>query len=555
MEDEITVEAPSTISAPEMKAEGSERASEETESQYSDSESTSSTANPLHISIDIDGVNSHKQRKSKLRTVEWGDDVKETTHTVITKKKSKSFSKLFGKRNSSQTSLTSMAQSLHIYSEKIHRKKTIGKSYRDTFGEKESFELKRDFLILLAKDVAYYGVPTHRLEFLLESVGDSIGVPSTFFALPSLVMMSVKSNNIESQTYLLKYKQSFHMGKLSQVNDLCHDLLNGRLTIEEATIRLYDIRQQPTFDLWLNVITFPLTSAIFCLIGFGGDWKDALLSYAFGTIVGLLQILAIRQPFAFGYLFEFSSALIVTLLTNSFSNLLLSKGTCINTQKIILSGLAILLPGLTLTLSIVEISTRNMVCGTVRLFTALFTALLLGFGMFIGESWIFIAEINKKTCDGTVPIHWALYFPLVPLSAFVICVLFEAKKSQWWIIILVSSLGFGASTYSQNVFQFNSNIPSTFFGTFLIGLTSNFYARVTRDVSIAPILCGILMLVPGSFGVRSSVGFIQNDNTATYLASQMIVISMTITVGLFVATMIVWPIKGKGPSSTKFMLF
>ncbi|KAJ3254690.1 hypothetical protein HK103_007029 [Boothiomyces macroporosus] len=340
MQDEITKE-PSTLSVPEIKIEGSIRISDETESQYSDSESTSSTSNPFHA-IRIDDP-SPKPRKSKLRTVEWGEDVKEGTHT-ITKKKSKSLSKLFGKRNSSQTSITSMAQSLHIYSEKIHRKKTLGKSYRDTFGEKESFELKRDFLILLAKDVAYYGVPTHRLEFLLESVGESIGVPSTFFALPSLVMMSVKSNNIESQTFLLKYKQSFHMGKLSHVNDLCHDLLNGRLTIEEATIRLYDIRQKPSYDLWLNVLTFPLTSAIFCLIGFGGDWKDALLSYAFGTVVGLLQVLAIKQPFAFGYLFEFSSALVVTLLTNAFSNLLLSKGTCINTQKIILSSLAILLP-------------------------------------------------------------------------------------------------------------------------------------------------------------------------------------------------------------------
>lgn len=92
---------------------------------------------------------------------------------------------------------------------------------------------------------------------------------------------------------------------------------------------------------------------------------------------------------------------------------------------------------------------------------------------------------------------------------------------------------------------------------FLVGLVSNTYSRVTNDIAIAPILSGILLLVPGSMGVRSSLLILGNNiGSGTSVAFQMISIAMSITVvialyfvihskGLFVSSLIVWPTRPK----------
>ncbi|KAI8901431.1 hypothetical protein BC833DRAFT_577669 [Globomyces pollinis-pini] len=408
-------------------------------------------------------------------------------------------------------------------------------------------------MILLSKDLFHYGVPVHRLEYLLESVGESIGLPCSFFTLPNFIMMSIQYQN-DHKTYLLKQGQNFHMGKLSMVNDLCHELLNGRKTIEDSIVDLKQIREKSSLNKWSFMFLYPATSWLLCLIGFNGTWMDALLSFTMGIIVGAFQILAIDFPTTFGYLFEFLSALVVAVFTNAAYILYSNYGYCIQTQKIMLSALVILLPGLFLTLSIVEISTRNVVCGTVRLASSLFTALLLGFGLAFGD--YLVVTKAPSTCPNQSAIPWPYMVVLVPLAGFLICILFEARRSQWLVMVVVSSMGFLTNTALNNSGIFGNNAgASSAIATFVIGIASNIYARFTRDVSIAPILCGILMLVPGSIGVKSTLEFFGNESQGEHLASAMLQISLSITVGLFLATLLVWPIKGRGPSSTKYMIY
>jgi uncharacterized membrane protein YjjB (DUF3815 family) len=75
----------------------------------------------------------------------------------------------------------------------------------------------------------------------------------------------------------------------------------------------------------------------------------------------------------------------------------------------------------------------------------------------------------------------------------------------------------------------------------LVGIISNTYSRVTNDVAIAPIVSGILLLVPGSLGVRSSL-FILGNNVAagTTVAFQMISIAMSVTVVCFIILKLIY---------------
>ena len=48
-----------------------------------------------------------------------------------------------------------------------------------------------------------------------------------------------------------------------------------------------------------------------------------------------------------------------------------------------------LLPGWSITCSVIELSTQNMLLGTARMMTALMNALLLGFGLDLGHRFAF----------------------------------------------------------------------------------------------------------------------------------------------------------------------
>ena len=82
----------------------------------------------------------------------------------------------------------------------------------------------------------------------------------------------------------------------------------------------------------------------------------------------------------------------------------------------------------------------------------------------------------------------------------------------------------------NNYSNLGPQIPTTI-GAIAVGLIANGYSRLTRDVGIAPLLTGIQMIVPGSLGVKSSLGLLGNTIVdGTSFTSTMIVIGMSITV-------------------------
>ncbi|KAJ3015476.1 UNVERIFIED_CONTAM: hypothetical protein HDU68_012705 [Siphonaria sp. JEL0065] len=129
-------------------------------------------------------------------------------------------------------------------------------------------------------------------------------------------------------------------------------------------------------------------------------------------------------------------------------------------------------------------------------------------------------------------------------------------------MLLSSGLGFISTVLLNMIPQLQATPTAvTALSGLVIGLTGNIYARITNDVAVAPILGGILIQVPGSLSVKSTLGFFSattgTNSTAPSPGSpnanvvdgvnftfQMLSIAMSLAIGLFVATLIVWPIRG-----------
>ncbi|KAJ3015211.1 UNVERIFIED_CONTAM: hypothetical protein HDU68_012833 [Siphonaria sp. JEL0065] len=415
--------------------------------------------------------------------------------------------------------------------------------------------IKRDFILRLSRTFFMYGAPSHRLEHHLTEVSKALKVDAQFFLLPALIMISFGGENYKSNVHFIKQPGGMNMSKLAQVNALCLTLTNGLIDIYNAVDLLDGIRAAKENPWWVSLLTFPVSSFSFSLLLFQTTWLESIVAGLLGVIVGSLSVFG-GQYTEFSFLPEFFGSLISAFLSRAIQASFHSHGLCYDHLKVTLAALVIFLPGMSLTISIIELSTRNMVSGTVRMFGALFTAMLLGFGMTIGASLVLwdVDPHPGPTCEPTSQ-FWAFLF-FIPM-AMSINLLFQGNKHQWPIMTFTSGIGYITAGLLNLVPALKAQPTAVnAMASAAIGIVGNIYARCTNDVAVAPIFTAVWIQVPGSLSVKSTLGFFVGTAAANSTGAggggvvdgisftfQMLTISISLALGLFCATMLVWPLR------------
>ncbi|ORY38392.1 DUF1212-domain-containing protein [Rhizoclosmatium globosum] len=439
----------------------------------------------------------------------------------------------------------------------MRRKRTkpsLGKrsSTGSTQSKDEDEAVKRDFIIKIARALTAYGAPSHRLEYHLAAIAKVLKVEAEFIIFPGVVFSNFGGESHKSNTHFARQNQGINMGKLAQVNALCLTLTQNLINVYNAIDLLEGVRSGKDYPWWVMVLIFPVSSFTIALLLFQATWIESMFALFLGLIVGLLNMAAEKYQ-NLNYLLEFLSAFISAFLSKAVQGSIHDSGQCFRYLKVTLSAVALFLPGLPLTIAIIDLSSRNAVSGTVRLFSSLFTAMLLGFGMTIGSALVLWSSDNSdgQNCQPTSQ-WWSILF-FVPMSMS-LNLLFQANKHQWPIMILSALVGFLMSVFLNMIPQLAAQpTVTTALCAVGIGLTSNLYARITNDVAIAPILAGILLQVPGSLSVKSTLGFfggISGSNSAGSVVDgisftfEMLTIAMSLALGLFLSNLIVFPLRG-----------
>ena len=202
-----------------------------------------------------------------------------------------------------------------------------------------------------------------------------------------------------------------------------------------------------------------------------------------------------------------------------------------------LAGLIVLIPGLTLTLAVTELATRNLVAGTARLMGALATFVSIGFGVAVGQHLLHhvVPELSDVR-TGSVSVaslpDWTLPFSL-GIVAFPLAVLFRARACDVAAIMGSAFVAFYGARFGAWALGPETGVC---IAAILVGVASNLYARVTGNPAAVPMLPGILLLVPGTLGFESVRSFVAKDALAgVATAFQMIFIAISIVAGLLIA--------------------
>ncbi|KAF9925873.1 hypothetical protein FBU30_004429 [Linnemannia zychae] len=394
--------------------------------------------------------------------------------------------------------------------------------------------LHQDLLIRLCKSLIRYGAPSHRIELAMEAMCKTFGIDGSFAFLPGLMMISFgDSDTHTSETHLIKCAQGFDMGRLAKVNSIARAVVYGDLEPGAALLELKLINNEnPPYSIWVMLSSYALSSGLIAPLVFKGSWYDMLAGMGLGSVVGLTSLLASRYS-VYSNVFEVSTSIVVAFVAKALRDYVCFTG-------VVLSGIVMLLPGLSLTTAIMELSSRYMISGSVRMFYSLIYCLFLGFGLSIGSNlWDVFREpppgdLKMGYCHpATEPWRWILF----PILAIAFNIQLYAVPKQWPMMIVCSSVGYAVSEFAALYWPHSLHIAAAV-SAFVVGLLGNIYERLTHELG------AILLIVPGGMGVRSSLLLLDQSGNAAQgsaFALQMIVVALSIAIGLFAATLIIYP--------------
>ncbi|KAL8676006.1 MAG: hypothetical protein Q9224_007337, partial [Gallowayella concinna] len=216
-----------------------------------------------------------------------------------------------------------------------------------------------------------------------------------------------------------------------------------------------------------------------------------------------------------------------------------------------------------------ELQSKNILAGSVRMVYAIIYSLFLGYGITIGTSFYGGMDAHATSavsCSSSTP----TWFPFIFVPPFTLCLIIinQGKWKQMPAMLIIAFTGYVVNHFSAARFASNAQIANTL-GALAVGVMGNLYSRLRHGVAAAALLPAIFVQVPSGLAASGSLvsgvtsanqinnridgGGITTVSNGTQAAEatvnsmvfnvgySMIQVAIGITVGLFLSALVVYP--------------
>jgi len=398
---------------------------------------------------------------------------------------------------------------------------------------KSDLTSKVNFILKIGSAFHRYGTNSPRLEAALTNIASSIGLNGNFFSTPTYLAISIDDEDKQITRHIRVNPGMVDLEKLCAVDKVADQVSNSKMGTEEAIRALERIKVSTSrYNKTITTIAFGLTSLALAII-FGGSFLDASFAFAVGSVLGLLASFVEKFP-NYANVFEFVAAFTCTFL----AFVIKSYFPSIHFQVVLMASLIVIIPGLSLTIAMVELAAQNLVSGTARFMGAIVDFFKISFGVMGGvQVGKFIYGNLPKDVSIPLPEYWII--PAIVVGSLAFTIIFKAKPRDFkWIFLS----GFAAIFSIKASSFYLSDVMAVFVAGFVVGAGSNIFARVFDRPAMIPLLPGIIFLVPGSIGFRGmNLIFETKYAQGLGIGFQMFIIAITIVAGLFMANVMINP--------------
>ena len=390
----------------------------------------------------------------------------------------------------------------------------------------ESYAARIAFVVELAEHLHAYGTTGPRLEAALEMVAQQLGLECEPWTNPTGMVLSfsdpMRPPGDSDTTRVIRMSPGDNdLGRLCDVDRIAEDVLAGRMGLAEghAALRALD-RPLTRRENAMQVLGFGLVAA-----GVGGllrlPWLDIAVAAAVGLVIGLLQAAARTRP----RLRESADA-ISAVIAASIAILVAAYVAPLNLNTVIISALIVLMPGLTLTNAVNELTSQHLVSGTARFAGAVATVSMIIVGTMVAMVAAEMVGIEPQVRALRPQPDWVEWCAL-GLTAFAFAVLFRAKRRDYWLVAAAAATGYLVSRQAGQAWGSGFGI---FLSALVITAAGNGYARWAGRPGAVVRVPGIILMVPGSASVRTLITSVQQQDLGSGQVAAMAVVNILLSI-------------------------
>jgi uncharacterized membrane protein YjjP (DUF1212 family) len=384
---------------------------------------------------------------------------------------------------------------------------------------------RQQYIIRMCRAMMLFGAPTHRLEESLAQSAKVLDINSQFLYIPGCMIISFDDFLTHTaEVKIVRCDEGVNLAKLENTHNIYKEVLHDVIGLDEALSRLDDVIQaKDRHPVWLNVFMYGFASVAVSTF-FQARLIDMPVIFGMGTLLGLLRLVIAPLSKTYRTVFEITATILISFLARAFGSI--RGGSVFCFPALAQSGIAMILPGWLVLSSALELQSKAIVPGSIRLVFAILYSLFLGYGITVGTAMYGAMDSNATTattCQKPLDPYWNFLF--VPFYVLFACFTVQAKYKQMPIMIAVALTGYVVNFYCNMKFSASSPIAYTF-GAFTVGVLANLYSRLGHGVAAAILLPSVYVQVPGSLASSGSIIAALNTATALIKGSQPGMVSL-----------------------------
>ncbi len=362
-----------------------------------------------------------------------------------------------------------------------------------------SFADRIDFLMQLARRLHAYGTTAQRLEGAICAAAERMDLVCDPWSNPTGLLLSFSDaregrDGAETTRVIRLQPGDIDLRKLCQADAIAERVMRGEIGLHEGSLALKALdREAGQRGRALMVFSGGLTSGSVAAMLHTG-WVAILTAACIGWIIGVLNLLGARRP-RLAEALDAISALLATLIVFAVAHYLAPMSL----QSVVVAAVIVLLPGLSLTNAVSELSSQHLVSGTARFAGAMATLLKLTFGTVAGTQIAHLLGWNPVEPLPVMPPVWLEWVALL-IGSYAFAVLFRADRRDYLLVMAAAWMGFLITRYVGAAIGTEAGV---FTAGLVVGAASNLYARLWNRPGAVIRVPGIILLVPGSVGFRS----------------------------------------------------
>ncbi|RHZ48363.1 threonine/serine exporter family protein [Aspergillus thermomutatus] len=435
---------------------------------------------------------------------------------------------------------------------------------------------RQRYIMQLCKALMSWGAPTHRLEEYMQMTAKVLEVDSQYLYFPGCMIMSFDDPSTRTtEVKLVRVAQGINLQKLANTHRIYKNVVHDVIGVEEAIQELEEIEKKPPrFNKWIVVLVYGLASATVGPFAFNARPIDMPIIFFNGCLLGLMQQVLAPSSALYSNVFEVTATVLTSFLARAFGSI--PKAVIDGKRQYLFcfsaiaqSSIALILPGFLVLCSSLELQSHQIIAGSIRIVYAIIYSLFLGYGITVGTTIYGLmdgAAVSDINCPkaGAFKNQYVQRFPFVALMTVWLLIINQGKWKQLPVMSTIAMSGYITNYFSTKRLGSNSQVANTV-GAFTIGIMGNLYSRLWHGHAATAILPAIFVLVPSGLAASGSLitgvasadqirhnistpsgsqqpgaGLSTNSSVWT-LAVGMVQVAIGITVGLFLAALVVYP--------------